>query len=1009
MALRTPDQETEDPLSDEEFQKIQDRAAFDDIVNANYTPDEQADLSAAARGEQSSSKTNTRPVPSRKNSVYDADDTNPVIRPNLGHPDAQTFEGGGRASARDNLRGLTGRARKYDDEKSFDSSGLKEKEGAAASGALGKVGKAEGLIGKGLNTADKFLPPQARIANIARRVFTKKKSAAGLGAGVAVGGLIFGFGIIQGPLALAHLSDILKRPLKAQEEATESRFHGLLRYAKTGNVGETRLTYLASKSNAKTQARMKAIGIEFVGDSVTGDARIANIDSSKYPGLEGKKNIDAAQFLSEKYGIPPDDIFVDPKADGRGGNIVVDVRDEKIFKPMVKDAVSYAWSGKKFGKLITAMKVRPVLRFFGSFNWLHPIKKAQIKSQQAAVDYVRARNAERVKKSPQALARASKVKAKLKPYSGVAGAAGVVQLGVCVAKDVAHEVPLLNYENVVEVSEKSAVDGISLGDQPKTGEDFHISQLGAIKKGFVDKEGRSLWQSMPLQILAGNKDNGGVDMDPDIKQAYSPDSSAANIEKGLNDAGGEALCSTGGIIAGVGLGLVAIVLAAPSGGASIAAYAGTVGVGLAATAVAVTAITTYLPKILADEPLVTDLHSGPLGGSIDAFGAREFANDTYRKSGGVELSAVASASMEKDRAERERKEFESKSFAARMFDVHDYRSAVSRAAIDSPGINPSQITTNVASAFMLDSGWTSGIVSSITPKAYAADSGRYDWGFPEYGFSQEELDNPLFEDPYDNADKAAKILDGDPDKYKERARACFGVELTDGAHGWEVKVAEVTDNDPDKQVIPSTAKYQEANCGDSSNNWLRVRFFIFDSRTMDAYACYDDDDEACIQAGIGQPGTSAAPDSGDDTSDPADTGDAKELARQILENSNITYPYVDSKGKTARDVLVSIRDTGMAFTNSDDPLAVQNREVAVNPKMLQAILEYGKDHKLGVNPITNADHSSTSNHYKGEAVDFDCSIPLDRSAWETIALKYGGKNNGEVCPGNEHWHYDFPK
>jgi hypothetical protein len=145
---------------------------------------------------------------------------------------------------------------------------------------------------------------------------------------------------------------------------------------------------------------------------------------------------------------------------------------------------------------------------------------------------------------------------------------------------------------------------------------------------------------------------------------------------------------------------------------------------------------------------------------------------------------------------------------------------------------------------------------------------------------------------------------------------------------------------------------------------------------------------------------------GESTTDstPVVDGSVKDLAQQLLNNPNVTYPYTDSKGMNVRTVLAGVALNGMGLVNSPD---VSFKEVAVSPKMLQALVEYAKDNKIGLNALTNADHSSTSNHYKGIAIDIACSPGLNRSVFETIAAKYGGKNNGEVCPGDRHWHYDF--
>lgn len=141
---------------------------------------------------------------------------------------------------------------------------------------------------------------------------------------------------------------------------------------------------------------------------------------------------------------------------------------------------------------------------------------------------------------------------------------------------------------------------------------------------------------------------------------------------------------------------------------------------------------------------------------------------------------------------------------------------------------------------------------------------------------------------------------------------------------------------------------------------------------------------------------------GDNSSSP--TGTAQELAQQLLDNPNVSYPYKDTKGLTVREVLQHIVKTGKGIVNSPD---VSFTEVAVSTKLLQALVDYAKTNKIGLNALTNADHSSGSNHYKGIAVDLACVPNLDRSAFEAVASKYGGKNNGETCPSARHWHYDF--
>lgn len=709
------------------------------------------------------------------------------------------------------------------------------------------------------------------------RGFTRRRVALGAGITSAVVVGAFGFSVIQGPASIVNLGELLKRPLATQDDSSVQRLHGFFRYSRGGEFGETRISWLGSQSVAKTTARLKELGIEIRSSSPLGTPDSIRIAADS-PILEGKTGVEAAESLLEKYkdaGATDERLGIDAKAGAGKEGVEIKVRGKDgLFRAVYYDLLREAYKDTVWGDRLVALKARAPMNYYGNYRLLlNPFKRTELKSQEASIRFVQERNKFIKRRSAAASARVNALKEKLQPYKGTivtgAGAVNGVQLGVCVAKEIAHEVPLTNYENASSMAEAGAIDAIALGEGIKDGS-LHQSEAGAIYTNFTDDKGDTIWASAGLKALSGQK--GGIDVDKDTKQAFSPDtSSAAKIEQGLNAAGGAALCSTAGIAAGFGLGALAIVLAVPSGGTSVVAYGAAVGTGLAVSTAVVGALTHYMPQLLADDPLNYVPHSGPLGGTMDAFGSREFAGDTFRKSGGVELSNSQSTELEIVINKKDREEFQSKSLMSRLFDTHDYRSAISQVAMATPS-NHSQLISDVSHFSFIKS--FGDIVSSILPKTYAADSGRYDWGFPEYGFSKEEMDNPLFQDPYDNAEKAAGIFDTEedndnPHKYFERARNCFGVNINKGEHGWEVEVAKISKENPDDQVIPSTVKYQSANCKDQSTDWLRIRFFIFDSRTMDAYACYEDDHDSCLQLGLDDSGS-------DDISDTATEGAATE-------------------------------------------------------------------------------------------------------------------------------------
>jgi len=257
------------------------------------------------------------------------------------------------------------------------------------------------------------------------------------------------------------------------------------------------------------------------------------------------------------------------------------------------------------------------------------------------------------------------------------------------------------------------------------------------------------------------------------------------------------------------------------------------------------------------------------------------------------------------------------------------------------------------------------LLSSVFPKTLAArDKQPYDFGFPKYGFSKEDLNNPLMEDPYDNAEKAADIIKVNPG-LKDRALSCFGVELNDGDHGLQVDVVKNPEGDPALDVLPNTLEYINANCADGSSDWLRVRLFIFDSRTMDAYACYDGDDEICQQTGENgatsapSPGAGGIPAAGGSAT--VTIGSVKALAQKLLD-------YKD-QGKYSCDNPGDCQD--LQNVVNGQPIGRQCGVDTFDPKILQLLIYLiDSGYKIGTFALCGDHHDDGPNgHHGGKAAD----------------------------------------
>jgi hypothetical protein len=672
---------------------------------------------------------------------------------------------------------------------------------------------------------------------------------------LGVGG--FGLEIAQGPLQIIHLSEILQRFSGSQDEANETRLGALMRYARTGHIGETRVGYFGSRSVAKTTAKLEKIGVRTTEVTVGGGRPTKiEIDTEKF----GSTPEDTARAFRQA-GVPEENISI------KGNKVTIGSPDGKPMPDNVaRDAkrvtIAKANEGKRLGRITTAVEMRPVAKYDG-ISW-HLMEKLKTRAGEkvAGRGEVKTREVKHTERTPEAEERAKGIRSKLSPKAQVAGAIGIGQLGICLARDIAGEVPLLEYSEVVKPSQDLAADSVTYGAQTKSGSDFTATQAGEVSDSLHDNKGHSVWNNKALNALAYGGAGEGVDMSSEYKSAFSQENSGAKAKEVIDQYGGSFLCSWAGVAATTAAGLAALVLTPETGGASEAVYqAVKVGASAAATMAAVQLLMKYIPELVADtpsmKPIVQDVQQK--GGAL-AFGSASLFNNSYVKSGGAVINdSLTSDTVAMYADKQDRQDLESKTYFARIYDARDYRSLTGR-LVDSinpsPSANLASLVGNVANF----GGIFSKTLSAFVP-AVRADEKPYDFMVPQVGFTDAQLNSPELQDPYDNADKAAQLLDTNS-SYIDRAKTCFGVDINRDSKGlWQVKVTDTDGGDPGKEVLLNSSKYHDANCAENNLDWLRIRMFIFDSRAMTAYSCYDGDDEACKDLDI----------ESDNTSSPTDT------------------------------------------------------------------------------------------------------------------------------------------
>jgi hypothetical protein len=161
--------------------------------------------------------------------------------------------------------------------------------------------------------------------------------------------------------------------------------------------------------------------------------------------------------------------------------------------------------------------------------------------------------------------------------------------------------------------------------------------------------------------------------------------------------------------------------------------------------------------------------------------------------------------------------------------------------------------------------------------------------------------------------------------------------------------------------------------------------------------------------------TSDGSTAGGPASGTAPSGDAQQLAQQILQQANaghIKFNILDSAdsadGSTPEANIQETANGQQAKTTSSCAgrgAQPPNSSVTLNTDLLKFILEVSQSQDIQINALAGQCHSSSgSNHYKGLAVDFGC--PFDPTKANQIGQKYNiSDRTGEVCFNASHYHY----
>lgn len=765
-----------------------------------------------------------------------------------------------------------------------------------------------------------------RFSQVLRSLATGKRKRVVIGGGLV--GLIiavaFSFlSFVSGPFQFIQFGQWLERShLAGHNNTGEDRVSRIYRFYKSGgDVRELRVGWIRSSMAKKIELRFKNAGITL---NETGPYRY--LDS-----LEIDRN------HSRWRGM--DDAAIERHFRNEGVNVSRDViieRNRVIVKIPTgffqRSGPAHKWALKEIGVWRVFSPVQS--RAFGKFTGVawHPMRWADRRVNEGLVEYwdkIKARYAEKTGKGKLASSSSSgretiedgdtpeerqrketqnawdddvkKAAAdvdqevtevanettektshtedlagslKRKLLVGGAATAASATVVLCIIYAINEDYEALKYDRLILPMTRVAWHSVSLMGQVMNGRDVDPEQLGAFNTLLNDPVTGSWLNGRTMQAEQGRPQTGPpVDEKLSAVNKGSPfqpiiDKFNALTPEGFPDA--KEVCSTiGQILTGV----VTVVISILSGGAfSILSY-----VTQAAFAAVVTPFAiNYLASLLAGSAVDT-YRRGPHYADLANYGARLSANSIGLTRGGVELESSETKAIKTAINEQAEQEFANKSLKYRLFDPYDPKSAMAK-LLDVP--DP-EVTANIAK--MSQSVFSVGKMLGSLPSLFASTAHAqpvtlYNYGFPEYGFSLDDLNNPAVADPYVNARDVKGILESRPDLI-DKANRCFGIAIG------QTPVADIPDTPANEAGVAWSAKsvglpnpydktsddrYELQDCKNGGLEWLRVRFFILDSVLMDAAYCYETGDpESCDNVGF-----SPQAESGGGSTDCSDYADA---------------------------------------------------------------------------------------------------------------------------------------
>jgi hypothetical protein len=223
-------------------------------------------------------------------------------------------------------------------------------------------------------------------------------------------------------------------------------------------------------------------------------------------------------------------------------------------------------------------------------------------------------------------------------------------------------------------------------------------------------------------------------------------------------------------------------------------------------------------------------------GNIDNYGSRLAANDQALSTGGRALTSTEVSQLDNTQSQDIAYQNSHKPILQRLFSPYDANSALAKVIDYTPSIN--QFSTIIGSLPARIGSSFSSMLSLPFHKASAAQT--YNYGFPEYGFSQAEQNDSLFNNPDENA----AIVEPQLDQLNTKYGSCFSMTVAPDSSNSDGLVLQ-TDDAVNYYVVS-----KKPECNDGSQMLLRYRFYLADAVTTASLSCFEGDENFCSQLGF---------------------------------------------------------------------------------------------------------------------------------------------------------------